>query len=213
METQIDKSSSTAITCGEEILYHLLFHADSSQTQSSSSSSSLQLNSGAFTSAASQQQSLNGDDIASRKNLDDSYVYLQEINSYHLDRLQLEPAILSDKKQHIQEEIQNLAFSNYKTFIRTAQCSKEIYADFSVIESKLDQLIFRLPEFSNVCDNFTKMIQILNTSRRSNNLTLQKHNQLLEILEISQLMDTCNNMLLLLYKTILNSKYEISIFN
>jgi hypothetical protein len=182
METTQDDSN--AITCGEEILYHLLF-TDSTQTQSTSSL----LASGAFTSQLSLAQS--SQDEVSRKNLDDSYAYLQEINSYHIDRLQIEPTILLDKKQQIQDEIKNLAFSNYKTFIRTAQCSKEIYGDFSVIESKLDGLISRLPEFGNVCDNFTKMIQILNTSRRSNNLTLQKHNQLLEILEISQLMDTC----------------------
>ena len=96
-----------------------------------------------------------------------------------------------DKKEHIHEEIQTLAFSNYKTFIRTAQCSREIYSDFSIIENKLDNLITELPELSSKCDNFTKLIQGLNTNRRSNNLTLQKHNQLLEILEISQLMDTC----------------------
>jgi hypothetical protein len=186
METQLD---TNAITCGEEILYHLLF-VDSSQSQSSSSL----LASGAFTCQQSNSVAMvqsSQDEVSQRKSLDDSYAYLQEINSFHIDRLQLEPTVLLDKKQLIQDEIKNFSFSNYKTFIRTAQCSKEIYADFSVIESKLDQLISRLPEFGNVCDNFTKMIQILNTSRRSNNLTLQKHNQLLEILEISQLMDTC----------------------
>ena len=66
-----------------------------------------------------------------------------------------------------------------------------IIQDFSIIDTKLDNLITQLPDFSSKCDNFTKLIQGLNTNRRSNNLTLQKHNQLLEILEISQLMDTC----------------------
>lgn len=125
------------------------------------------------------------------QNLDDSYLYLQDLNSFHVDRLQSEPIYLQDKKQQIQDEIKNLAFSNYKTFIRTAQCSKEIYSDFSIIESKLDSLINKLPDFGSLCDNFTKIIQTMNTHRRTNNLTLQKHNQLLEILEISQLMDTC----------------------
>lgn len=125
------------------------------------------------------------------QNLDDSYLYLQDLNSFHVDRLQSEPIYLHDKKQQIQDEIKNLAFSNYKTFIRTAQCSKEIYSDFSIIETKLDSLINKLPDFGSLCDNFTKIIQTMNTHRRTNNLTLQKHNQLLEILEISQLMDTC----------------------
>jgi hypothetical protein len=118
-------------------------------------------------------------------------MYLQELNSFHLDRLQHEPQMLNENKQQIQEEIKNLAFSNYKTFIRTAQCSREIYSDFTGIESKLDELTTKLPDFTLSCENFTKNIQSINASRRSNNLTLQKHNQILEILEISQLMDTC----------------------
>ncbi len=57
-----------------------------------------------------------------------SLLYLQELNSFNIDRLQMEPKLLLDKKHIINEEIQTLAFSNYKTFIRTAQCSREIYS-------------------------------------------------------------------------------------
>lgn len=155
------KNQSNFLTSGEEILYQLLFSDETNQNDQK------------------------------RQSLDESLAYLQELNSYHIDRLQAEPVLLSDTKQNIQEDIKNLAFSNYKTFIRTAQCSRDIYSDFSVIENKLDQLIVTLPEFGQMCDNFTKSIQNINASRRANNLTLQKHNQLLEILEISQLMDTC----------------------
>ena len=130
----------------------------------------------------------NSDKIA---HLDESFAYLQELNACHIDRLQAEPAILLDSQQRIQEEIKNLAFSNYKTFIRTAVASKEVYADFGVIDAKLDQLASHLPDFSGLCENFAKSIQSISAARRTNNLTLQKHNQLLEILEISQLMDTC----------------------
>ena len=118
-------------------------------------------------------------------------MYLQELNAMHLDRLQSEPHILWENKQQIHEEIKNLAFSNYKTFIRTAQCSREIYSEFGVVESRLDELISCLPAFTDSCADFTRSIQSINASRRANNLTLHKHNQLLEILEISQLMDTC----------------------
>ena len=163
--------TTSILTSGEEILYDLLFSDEKPKTTNDSSD----YNSAEF----------------KRSSLDESFSYLQELNSFHIDRLQAEPSILLDSQQHIQEEIKNLAFSNYKTFIRTAQCSREIYSDFSVIESKLDQLINTLPEFGFLCENFTRNIQTINASRRTNNLTLQKHNQLLEILEISQLMDTC----------------------
>ena len=163
--------TTSILTSGEEILYDLLFSDEKPKTTNDSSD----YNSAEF----------------KRSSLDESFSYLQELNSFHIDRLQAEPSMLLDSQQHIQEEIKNLAFSNYKTFIRTAQCSREIYSDFSVIESKLDQLINTLPEFGFLCENFTRNIQTINASRRTNNLTLQKHNQLLEILEISQLMDTC----------------------
>jgi hypothetical protein len=150
------------MTSGEKVLYELLFEENIAKNQK--------------------------DDKIS---FDLSLKYLQQLNMCHLDQLQSEPNGLFQAQQHIQEEIKNLAFSNYKTFIRTAQCSKEIYSDFSIIDGQLNAIIDNLPSFSQSCEDFAKNIQSINQARRANNLTLQKHNQLLEILEISQLMDTC----------------------
>lgn len=150
------------MTSGEKVLYELLFEANIAKNQR--------------------------DD---KMSFDLSLKYLQQLNMCHLDQLQSEPNALFQAQQHIQEEIKNLAFSNYKTFIRTAQCSKEIYSDFSIIDGQLNDIIDNLPSFSQSCEDFAKNIQSINQARRANNLTLQKHNQLLEILEISQLMDTC----------------------
>ena len=131
------------------------------------------------------------DQMTFDKKKTESLLFLKELSGYNIHRLQLEPLRLKEENEHINEEIQNLAFSNYKTFIRTAECSREIYQDFSIIENKLDSLASKIPEFSSKCETFTKNIQAINASRRMTNITLQKHNQLLEILEISQLMDTC----------------------
>lgn len=183
-----NNDSNSLITSGEEILYDLLFKDEEELNENKNKFA------GSSTTAKHDSiESTPNEFYFSNKttSLDREFSYLQEINSYHIDRLQAEPILLLESQQHIQEEIKNLAFSNYKTFIRTAQCSREIYSDFSIIESKLDQLITTLPEFGSLCESFTKNIQLINASRRTNNLTLQKHNQLLEILEISQLMDTC----------------------
>ena len=80
----------------------------------------------------------------SDKKKTESLVFLKELSGYNIHRLQLEPMKLKEENEHIMEDIQNLAFSNYKTFIRTAQCSREIYQDFSIIENKLDSLTSKI---------------------------------------------------------------------
>ncbi|KAJ8313339.1 hypothetical protein KUTeg_009125 [Tegillarca granosa] len=123
------------------------------------------------------------------KDTPDFLQYLSELSSYGVEKLSLEPERLADEKSQILEETQNLAFQNYKTFIQTAECSREIFED--IIEKHVDGMLQKLPEFYQECDGVMKKAQEINSSRRMNILTLQRHTQLLEILEMPQLMDTC----------------------
>ncbi|RUS74291.1 hypothetical protein EGW08_017942, partial [Elysia chlorotica] len=117
--------------------------------------------------------------------------YLVELSSHGAERLAGEPDRLQEEKAQILAETQDLAFHNYSTFIQTADCSKEIFQDFQIIERHLEGLVNKLPDFSDECNKVITKAQEISSSRRMNSLTLQRHTQLLEVLEMPQLMDTC----------------------
>ncbi|KAL6478803.1 hypothetical protein MHYP_G00122360 [Metynnis hypsauchen] len=121
----------------------------------------------------------------------DFAAYLSELSSYGVEKLNREPERLSEERAHILQQTRELAFSNYKTFIRTAHCTKQIYRDFGRVESSLAKLLDKLPSFGEKCRGFVKEAEDIGASRRMNSLTLNRHTEILEILEIPQLMDTC----------------------
>lgn len=108
-----------------------------------------------------------------------------------MEQLKKEETRLSEENKSVVEHTQDLAISNYKTFIQTSECSKHIFQEFKDTEKKLDCLIEKLPDLTKKCEQFINTSSDINTSRRLNSLTLKRNAQLLEILELPQLMDTC----------------------
>uniref|UniRef100_A0A3B4TV56 Conserved oligomeric Golgi complex subunit 8 n=1 Tax=Seriola dumerili TaxID=41447 RepID=A0A3B4TV56_SERDU len=121
----------------------------------------------------------------------DFTTYLSELSSFGVEKLSREPERLAEERAQILQQTRELAFSNYQTFIRTADCTEHIYRDFGRVESSVSRLLDKLPGFGEKCRGFMKEAEEIGASRRMNSLTLNRHTEILEILEIPQLMDTC----------------------
>ncbi|RZF43853.1 hypothetical protein LSTR_LSTR016825 [Laodelphax striatellus] len=117
----------------------------------------------------------------------DFYTYLTKLGGYSVENLAKEVDRLSDEKAGILNQTQQLAFANYKTFIQTAECSRQISKEFNKIEACLTSLVDGLPQLSASCEEFAEASSRIKTSRRLNTLTLTRNAQLLQVAEGSTL--------------------------
>lgn len=113
------------------------------------------------------------------------------MGTYKVEQLKKEEIRLEDEQKSIIEQTQDLAISNYKTFIKTSECSRSIFNEFCNTELRVNSLIEKLPEFNKKCQEFLDIANKINTDRRLNSITLKRNAQLLEILELPQLMENC----------------------
>eukprot|EP01114_Cavostelium_apophysatum_P013075 TRINITY_DN3086_c0_g3_i1.p1 TRINITY_DN3086_c0_g3~~TRINITY_DN3086_c0_g3_i1.p1 ORF type:complete len:590 (-),score=143.50 TRINITY_DN3086_c0_g3_i1:10-1779(-) len=124
--------------------------------------------------------------------------YLASLTSYSLERLTKEPEMLKQEGIRIKQQMEDLAFKNYKAFIFTSQSVQTIHREISKVNFHLQSMIQCLPKLSTSCKDFCSKAQDITQKRQLNKLTLQNYTQLLEVLEIPQLMETC----------VRNSSYE-----
>ena len=71
--------------------------------------------------------------------------YKAKLSAYSLESLKKEPTRLADEREANLTQTQDLAFKNYKTFIQTADCTRDVFSEFGQVESKLDSLLDALP--------------------------------------------------------------------
>lgn len=115
--------------------------------------------------------------------------YLQKLRGYKVENLRKDTVNLKDDLNNLDVQSQEIAYSNYQSFIKTAESSRQVLKGWNETTKNVENLIEKVPVFTDNCDNFVKTAYDLNTSSRLNALTMKKHVELLEILELPQLME------------------------
>lgn len=118
------------------------------------------------------------------------YSYINKLGTYDVEQLNKGPDHIIAELTAIQNQTQELAFNNYKTFIQAADCSHTVFTQFNKSEESLDSLIKKFPDMSVKCDEFLKKAKEIKGWRRVNTLCLTKHSSVLQILEVVQLLET-----------------------
>ena len=117
--------------------------------------------------------------------------YLSELTGASITELESRQLELEAQSDALVGKTEELAYTNYKAFIRAATCARDIFEDFTAVETRNDRLLDILPQLSSACTELHERARNLSRARRRNTLALQHHAQVLDILEMPQLMETC----------------------
>lgn len=115
--------------------------------------------------------------------------YLHKLRGLKVDLLKREAVNLKDNLDNIDLKTQEIAFANYPAFIKTAESSRHVLKGWNEATKNVEGLIENLPKFSQKCDHFVGSTLEIQSAARLNSVTMKKHVDLLEILELPQLME------------------------
>mmetsp|Transcript_8870 Transcript_8870/g.12046 ORF Transcript_8870/g.12046 Transcript_8870/m.12046 type:complete len:588 (-) Transcript_8870:145-1908(-) len=117
--------------------------------------------------------------------------YVSDLLSYSLERLNKEPELLQGDAERLQRSIQVVAVDHYRAFITAADCVKSVHSEVQAVDAHLACLLDALPALEQGCREFVSGAGQITAGRSTNTQMLACHSQMLELLEVPQLMDTC----------------------
>lgn len=87
--------------------------------------------------------------------------YLQKLRTYKKETLRKDAVNLKDDLSNLDLQTQEIAFSNYPAFIKTAESSRQVLKGWNEATKTLESLIDNeLPEFSQKCKYFNFFLTI-----------------------------------------------------
>ena len=117
--------------------------------------------------------------------------YLADLLSFGAERLSKEPELLRDDQARVQRQLQDTAFKNYKAFVSTAECIEKVGQGLAGVEKHLESLQEKIPTLEEECLKYEDFMTENSREQAHNRQLLSNFGPLLEILEVTQLMETC----------------------
>lgn len=102
-----------------------------------------------------------------------------------------EPDRLRSESVVVEKQMEELAFKHFGSFISGASSIESIREEAEQMAQSAEKVVDGLPRLSEACQDFCQHVRGISKSRKVNHKTLRQHSQIIDILELSQLMDTC----------------------
>ncbi|KAI5644328.1 dor1-like family domain-containing protein [Phthorimaea operculella] len=114
--------------------------------------------------------------------------YIKKLGTQNWENIRKEPERLTEEMKQLTEQTQDLAFTNYKTFVETAEISRTIMKDLGKSKDALETFLDSTPDFIQECEKFSQMAgNIVKEKSRYSSIRNQS-DKLLELLELPSLM-------------------------
>ncbi|XP_045773050.1 conserved oligomeric Golgi complex subunit 8 isoform X1 [Maniola jurtina] len=114
--------------------------------------------------------------------------YIKKLGSQNWEHVKKEPERLSEEMKHLTEQTQDLAFTNYKTFVETADISRAIMKDLGKSKESLASFLNNTPDFVSQCESFSQVAGGIVQEKRRYSSIRNQSDKLLELLELPSLM-------------------------
>ncbi|KAF9149356.1 conserved oligomeric Golgi complex component [Linnemannia schmuckeri] len=117
--------------------------------------------------------------------------YLNRLTSLPARALHNEPEKLREEQVKVERDMSELAFRDYKAFILVKDCKQDVQSTFESLGQHLDHFQETIPEFVDTLSGFSAKVAPILERQHVFSSILATHSQLLEVLEIPLLMETC----------------------
>ncbi|XP_065560113.1 conserved oligomeric Golgi complex subunit 8-like isoform X5 [Artemia franciscana] len=114
--------------------------------------------------------------------------YEESIKNFNLKEILSEKNRLAEEKRIRTDRLQELAYQNYEIFIRTGNALDNADSELCNLTKSSHNLSDHLTVLSDRCHQFSKKWEHSEEKRRKTILTLAKHSQIMDLLEVPQTM-------------------------
>ena len=117
--------------------------------------------------------------------------YIDSLTTLPLEVLESEPSAVASEATAVENDLINLCYREFSTFVSIHQCSSAVRSAFDDFDLSLQRLHDSVPQLEGECQNFSTKTHRVQRVRRQAALIQEHQSKILEIIEIPQIMETC----------------------